>query len=208
MRSHVTTYTCAACGVRSPIEVSGLAEPARRITVSRDPVVRRIHAERVKAGTVLAPREDEEVISAFLAQEARSRLLFATCPRCGERNPEGVALQAREVRRTRVFNTALFAALTLGAWFFPPLALLLPVSDLALWKPLAVWTLKKRGESIPLLAMVRDLALDTALIALVLVVPRAAPAVPALALLQALLLRPDTEGPWRRTRESIKLAEG
>lgn len=208
MRSHVTTYACAACGVRSRIEITGLSEPIPRVIASTDPVLRRIHAEQVKAGKVPAPKKGEEPTFPVVTEEILGRVLFATCPHCGERNPEGVALQAKEVRHTRVFNTALFAALALGAWFFPPLALLLPVSDLALWKPLAVWTLKKRGESIPLLAMLRDLALDAALIALVLVVPRAAPAVPALAMLQALLLRPDLEGPWRRSRESIKLAEG
>lgn len=207
MGSHLTTYACAACGVSSKIEITDLREPVRRLSIHRDPVIRRIHEERVRRGKVPKPKKGEDVSYPVITEEIHQRVRYATCPRCGARNPEGVALQAKSARATRSFNVALFAALAVGAYFIPYLALLLPVSDLVLWKPLAIWTLKKRKQPVPLGGVVRDVAIDVALVALVVLLPRAAPVIPALAMGYMLVRKLDDEGPWRRSRETIRVVE-
>lgn len=125
MAAVITTYACKACSVESSVRVSGLKVPDVPISkknnvfmVSPDEAKRQIEAGLAKPITVKTKSLEE------LAQEV---LLYATCPRCDARSPDGVATQSKKVLQSRVLGLVLLAVCVAGAWLHPTFGLATPI---------------------------------------------------------------------------------
>lgn len=87
-----------------------------------------------------------EMSAGILQLRAERELKLATCPRCGARNPIGVAEQAKENKQWRWGFIAFFAALAAGIWFVPALAWFLVALDVIIVVVL-LYALKRVGGS-------------------------------------------------------------
>jgi hypothetical protein len=183
----------------------GLRDPDEQIDPRTQESLRTTRAFLVEHGRAEEGDPVAELGARLLEQEARFELRYATCPRCGAKNPEGVAAERADQQRTRVFGVVLYGGLAAGAWFAPKVAIVLPALDLLVFRPLGAFMLKKRGEPIRVLPLAGALALDGALIALVLLFPRAAPLIPLLALVYSLVRRPEAkEWRWEEAKKKMQ----
>jgi len=102
-------YACQACRETSEAAVADLETAEKRLSVAE----RRELAEARAKGT--ARDREESALHALAEME----LPFATCVRCGKRNPAGVGSQ----RRTAI-STLVISALVAGGAFVQPWALI------------------------------------------------------------------------------------
>ncbi len=128
-------------------------------------------------------------------------LRYATCPRCGARNPEGVA----GLRRSKRTQASLYLALAVGAWFLRWIAAAVPALDLVA-KPWVVANARRQGVAVSVGAVALGVGVDLAFIAVVVLVPRAAPLVPLVNL--ALLLARKDEWEWAHFGALVHFDEG
>ena len=106
--------------------VTGLSEPEESISQRSQKTLRDLQAAKERLG--IATKEDDPVDSLaaeILEMAARRQLRFATCPRCGARNPEGLIEQMTDQKRTRVIGSAVSVAFAALVWLFPALAFVL-----------------------------------------------------------------------------------
>lgn len=110
-----TKYECAACGFASGVTVLGVEVP--------DALPHHLH------------RELEEIVSenrvAWLSDEKRraaaaAELRFATCPRCGARNPQGIVEGRRRAWRLVLGGILLYGVLAVIVAFAPRAILIVP----------------------------------------------------------------------------------
>jgi hypothetical protein len=194
-------YECSACNASCAAVVTDLDDPSASIDAATQDTLRRLRASRVQAGE--APEGDPvaELAAKILQERAREELLYATCPRCGAKNPEGVVEHARRERRWTAITAAILLALAAGAWFVRWFAIGLPVIDLVVIRPLAIRQARQSGQPVRWLSFASSVVVDVALIVLVVLVPRAAPGVPLVSLV-SLLVRRLVERDDRRWREA------
>lgn len=106
-------YTCGGCGATTGAVVEGLTPPERYVS---DP---RFHADR-------------EMMDRLLRSSAEDELLYATCPRCGARNPDGIARLRASLTKSRVIGAVVFLVLAGVVVVWRPAAfaaLLLPIVE-------------------------------------------------------------------------------
>jgi hypothetical protein len=130
---------------------------------------------------------------------AEMRLVYATCPACGAKNPAGVVEQAREERNIMVFTTVMMVGLSIGAYFAPRIVF----GWLGLFAALYLYFLAKR----PSLALVVNLTTTLALGGVVWMFPRWAFLVVAVPTVQMLLKRrnpEERERPWKQRAEELR----
>lgn len=187
MHSDVANYRCAVCGATSRVEITRLCDPIPE-PPPRAMVVKQLGATQEPT---------------ILSLEAADRLLFATCPKCGARNPEGVEHQRKEARGSKILNTALLIGLALGAWFVRWIAVALLALDVVS-KPRLVALARKAGKPVSWPRLAANVLIDVALTALAIQVPSTAPLVPLLALVIVLRGSSVYEAPWHEAAESIR----
>jgi hypothetical protein len=115
-----TTYACTPCGAISDVNVVDLWSGPKDAT--------------------------PEMTAGILQLRAERELKFATCPRCGARNPVGVAEQIKTNKQWRWGFMLFFAALGAGIWFVPALAWFLVALD-AIIVIVLFYALKRVGGS-------------------------------------------------------------
>jgi hypothetical protein len=180
-------FDCPACHVTTLADVGGLDDPEQFIDAK----------SRAILGGKVADLEVD-----LLQQSAQRKLLHATCPRCGKRNPEGIAAQTRERWRTIAIGFAIYGAVLVGSFFAPRIALVIPIVGGSMQIVGAV-VLSRQGK-VPWGRFAFNLAINAALAALVILVPRAAPLAPLLGILDSLRPRPRDDSPWTEAAEAIQ----
>jgi hypothetical protein len=208
MPSFATTYTCAECGVSSNVEVTGLGDPHRHISERTGSVMRRGRELQNEFGQEKPGDPVAELAHELLEQEARFELRYATCPKCSAQNPEGVAAIHADKRQTLLFGIVFFGVLAVVAWFYPKVALILPGMDLLIFRPMMVVQARKSDKPFPVVAFAAGIALDAALIALIVFLPRAAPLVPVAGIVQSLFGRSaKKDWKWDEARKKVRFEE-
>jgi hypothetical protein len=185
--SFVLPFDCPACRVTTIADVGGLDDPEQFIDART----------RAVLGAKVADLEVD-----LLRQGARRTLLHATCPACGKRNPEGIAAQKRERRWSVAVGFVLYGALVVAAYFAPRIALVVPILGASIQIAGAV-ALHRRGQA-RWGRFALHLVVNAALAALVILVPRAAPLVPLIGLLESLRPIPPDERPWTEAAAAIQ----
>jgi hypothetical protein len=204
--SLTVTYACPACHVTSAATVTELSDPLTHIAPGTRATLRMTRAVLVQAGRGKEGDPVDEVAGEILEQEARRELRYATCPRCGARSPEGVAELRRSTRWSTWTTVALLSAFAVVAWFGHWVAAILPGLNLVA-RPLAVARARRAGEPVRWLLLAPLLAFDAALVAIALLVPRAAPLVPLVPLAVMLVRKPEAnERPWQEAAKKIRFA--
>ncbi len=207
--SFATTYDCPACHASCPATVTGLADPVASIAPRTQDTMRKTRALLVQVGRREEGDPVDEIAAEVLEQEARSTLLYATCPRCAARNPEGVAERAADARRWRWITAAILVALAASAWFVRWVAVAMPGLNLLAFRPMAILHARRSGVRVRWLVFASSVAVDVACIALVVLVPRAAPLVLLAPAVQVLVRRPaPDEWRWSNAAEKIRFEGG
>lgn len=75
------------------------------------------------------PDGSPEMKASIVRLRAERELKYATCPRCGTRNPVGVDEQTKENKQWRWGFLVFSGGLSAGIWFFPTLAWALVAID-------------------------------------------------------------------------------
>jgi DNA-directed RNA polymerase subunit RPC12/RpoP len=203
--SFSTTYVCAACGKSFPVEVTGLGDPHAHIPERSQEVLREVREVQNRLGQAKDGDPVHELAGELLEQEARSELRYATCPGCDQKNPEGVAANRANHRQSLMFGLVFFGVLAILSWFVPWAALVLPLMDLLVFRPIMVAQLRKSGQSLSILPFVAGIVLDAALIALIVYYPRAAPLVPIAGIVRSLIRKPAmAEWRWQEAGQKIR----
>lgn len=199
------TYSCPACGASTDAIVTGLDDPSTFVSDRDRRVLRDIDAIRREPSAADPVASLEQRI---LADQAQRGLRFATCPRCGAKNPEGIAHQAAEARRTLITALALAAIGVPALWYAPWLTVVIGAGNALLVLFLALHG-RRSGRSIPYLRLALSIAVAAATAAVGLVLPRFAPALPVLWILPTLLRRgrgreEQEEQTWSEARDTIR----
>lgn len=209
MHSFTTTYTCAACGRSSSVIVTGLGDPEEYVTERSRDALRRARAIENQLGQAKEGDPVDELAERLLEQEARSELRYATCPACGTKNPEGVTAEMADHRQSLIFGFVFFGILAVAAWFVPWAALLLPLMDLLIFRPVMVVQVRRSNKPFPTLPFVAGILLDAALIALIVLYPRTAPLVPIAGIVQSIVRRPQqSEWKWEEAGRKMRFETG
>lgn len=205
MPSFATTYTCSACNSSFPVEIVDLGDPHRHIPESSQRALRGLGGAGNHVGGHSADDPVEELAQRLLEQEARSELRYAICPKCSARNPDGIAADKAEQRRTMIFGLGFFGIIAVVAYFYPYAALLLPGIDLLVFRPMMFVMARKNPRPFPVLTFLAGIALDIALIAVIFLYPRAAPIVPLAGILQSLLGKSKkNDWTWDEAQKKIR----
>lgn len=176
-------YECAGCGASFGVRVTGLDEPGAFVPDSHRQLLRDARARHQlaadRAGQPLPPGGDPvaEVEENLLKSFADKVLVYATCPACGARNPEGVAIVRSEARRTRWGTTGFFALVALSSAFWPLSSVVVPV----LWTvilSLSVVARRRHGQPAGWADVLVGAAMISASVGVLLFAPRAAFGVP------------------------------
>jgi hypothetical protein len=129
----------------------------------------------------------EEVARQILEQEAQLVLRYATCPACSAKNPAGIEVSRAERRAGLIFGLIFFGAIAIAAAYYSWVALILPILDLFVFRPLMVLNAKKMTDKpFPKGMFALTILFDIALIAVIVLFPRAAPLVPLMGIAQML----------------------
>lgn len=129
----------------------------------------------------------EEMAQRILEQEAQMLLRYATCPACSAKNPAGLEASRAERKSSLVFGTIFVGGLAVAAYFYPWVALIFPAVNLLIFRPLALVNARKmRDKPFPTGMFTLSILLDIATIVVVLNIPRVAPVVPLLGIVQSL----------------------
>lgn len=147
----------------------------------------------------------EEMARRILEQEAELVLRFATCPACSAKNPAGIAVSRAERRAGLIFSVIVFGAIAVAAAFYSWVALILPVLDLFVFRPLMLVNARKMPDKpFPKGMFALTVLVDIALIAAILQFPRIAPLVPVLGIVQ-MLFGGSAKDQWRWEEGQKKL---
>lgn len=138
----------------------------------------------------------DELAHDLLEQEARFELRYATCPKCSAKNPEGIAAIQADKRQTLLFGIVFFGILAAVSWFYPWAALILPGIDLLVFRPMMFVQARKNDKPFPVVVFTAGIALDAALITLILFVPRVAPLIPMVGIVRS-LFGGSTKDDWK-----------
>lgn len=220
------THACAACGASTAAVVTGLPDPAELISERHRQLLREVSATRQhlegeqarlraargeespEAGRGPAADPVEETEQELARELAQKRMRFATCPRCGARNPEGVEAQRVELLHGRLILAAIFVVLTLGIWYAPRLALALAAVQV-LQSVVFPIVARRAGYPVPYLSAALGVALGLAFGAVGWYFPAYAVALPALWVAPSLLRnRKAPEEPWKEAAQTIRFEEG
>jgi hypothetical protein len=204
-------YDCKRCGASFGVRVIGLDEPSAFVSDSHRRLLRDARARHQlaaeRAGQPLATGTDPvaEVEQNLLESFGAKVLVYATCPACGARNPEGVALVRGEARRTRWGTSVFFGLVALSSAFWPVASLALPV----VWTvilALSVVTRRRQGHATRWTDLLAGTAVIFASASLVFFAPRAAFGVP-LVFASWMAIAPRRAGaddePFERARASL-----
>ncbi|MBK9260962.1 MAG: hypothetical protein IPM54_14260 [Polyangiaceae bacterium] len=209
MHSFTTTYTCAACGKSSSVIVTGLGDPEDYVTERSREALRRVRTTENQLGAAKEGDPVDELAERLLEQEARLELRYATCPACATKNPKGVAAEKADHRHTIIFGLVFFGIMAAFAWFVPRVALILPIMDLLIFRPVMVVQVRRSNKPFPTLPFVAGILLDAALIALIVYWPRAAPFVPIAGIVQSIVRRPQqSEWKWEEAGRKLRFETG
>ena len=192
-------YACPRCSALSPARITDLPEPRSLVSERDARALEATAAARAARGD--RPGSDlPEVLAAIADANIEAALRYATCPRCGERNPAGVLATGREARVTRLVGTPVALAFAAGCWFFPWFSwLTLGVVGLVGAVTLTVgW---RRGALTPR-AVAQQVGALAALGLATAAFPRAAMLVP-LALALGFAITAPSEAPWERARATV-----
>lgn len=202
------TYSCPACGASTDAVVTGLDDPSTFVSDRDRRVLRDIDA--VRDGAHGAPAADPvaSLEQRLLADQAKRGLRFATCPRCGARNPEGIAHQAAEARSTLLTGLVIAAIAVPALWYAPRLTAVIGAGNALLTLYLALRG-RRSGHPIPYPRLALSIAVAAATAAVGFVLPRFAPGLPLLWILPTLLRRgrgraEHEEQAWNEAKETIR----
>lgn len=204
MASCSLSYDCPACHASTQVLVTGLPEPTASISQSSQETLRNLQVAKERLG--VAPEGDpvDSLAAEILEMSARRQLRYATCPRCGARNPEGVDDQAIDRKRTRIIGSIVGAALAALVWFFPSLSFVL-VALVAFLTVLMALVARRKPAPFPWLVFLGNIGVTGALLAGAIYLPRAVVVMPLLLGARSLFYRPkDAEAPWKEAMESIR----
>jgi hypothetical protein len=180
--SFATSYTCPSCKVSTQVEVIDLGDPHAHIPGNTGEAMRRVRNLQGKPGDPV-----EEVAREILGNEAQMVLRYAICPACSAKNPAGEAATRAERHASLLFGLIFFGAIAGVAAFYSWVALILPVMDLFVFRPLMVLNAKKvTDKPFPKFMFAVSILLDIGLIAAILNFPRVAPLVPFMGIVQSL----------------------
>jgi hypothetical protein len=198
-------YACPACGGSSAAIVTGLSPPAELVPTQTRETLARTEALLEASGRARQRPIDEAVLEA----QAGVHLLYATCPRCGARNPEGLAAQANERRFGRLGVLVLCGGIALGAWYRPLVALVAPGLSLVM-RAVGLVVARRQGTPPRWPVLAAALAFDAALVALVFAAPRFAFAMPLALATWSMLKswRVGDEERWRDAAGQIRFELG
>lgn len=183
-------FDCPACQAETGAEVSGLSDPAQYVDA--------------KTRAILGAAGAADLEQSILRQQAQRTLRYATCPRCGAQNPEGLAHQARERWYNRLIAAGLGTALAVWAFFSPRVALVVPGLSVLLTLVMLVHR-RREGLSTPWKVLAARFAIGAALTALVILVPRAAFVVPLLSIVDGMRSKqPEEDRAWAEAARAIR----
>jgi hypothetical protein len=197
VHSFSTAYHCAACNESFHVEVTDLGDPYKHIPERSQEVLRRVRATENQLGPTKPGDPVNDLARELLEGEARSELRYATCPACNAKNPEGIAAIRADQRQTSLFGLVFFGIVAAAAWFYPWVALILPGMDLLVFRPIMVVQVRKSDKPFPIVPFALGIALDAALIALILLYPRAAPLVPLAGIVQSIFRGGSAKYDWK-----------
>jgi hypothetical protein len=202
------SFECLLCHASCAATVTGLDDPVASIASRTQDTLRKSRALLVRAGRAEEGDPVDEIAAKILQQRAREVLLYATCPRCGAKNPEGVTAHAKDRRRWRWITAAILVVLAVGAWFVRWIALVLPSADLLVFRLMAIVHARRSRQPVRWLAMATNVATDLSFVAVVVFVPRAAPLLLLVPIAVMLVRRPAAdERPWTEAAETIRFEE-
>ena len=205
MHSFSTAYHCAACNESFPVEVTDLGDPHKHISESSQAILRRSRTLQNQLGQTKPGDPVDDLAHELLEQEARSELRYATCPGCHAENPEGIAADRAERRQSSLFGWVFFGIIAAAAWFYPWAALILPGMDLLVFRPMMLVQSRKSDKPFPFVPFALGIVLDAALIALILLYPRAAPLVPLAGIVQSAVNHSSKSGwKWEEARKKVR----
>ena len=113
-----TKYECPACGAASGVTVLGVEVP--------DALPHHLHRELEE---VVSEHRVAQLLDDKRRAAAAAELRFATCPRCGARNPEGSA-EGRRAWRVALGGILLYGVLGVVVTFAPTAILIVPALTL------------------------------------------------------------------------------
>lgn len=204
MASCELIYDCPACQASSRVVVLDLPEPTANISRRTQESLVKFQAIKERLG---APAEDDPVdklATEVLESVARIQLKLAICPRCDAKNPAGVAAQASEDRTTRIVTAVVCAALSLGSWFYPAIAFVLPAIFVFMTVFLVVIT-RAQGKAIPWRGFAVNFVMSAACMTVAIAFPRAAAALPlAYGIWMVVHRSSDPEAPWKVAARSLR----
>lgn len=211
MPSFSTKYTCAACGVSSNVEVTGLGDPYAHISDRSQDVLRRSRSIQDQLGAAKPGDPVEDLARDLLEQEARSELRYATCPECNAKNPDGIAAIRADQRQSFLFGAVFFGIVAIVAWFYPWAALILPGMDLLVFRPIMIVQFRKSDQAFPFLRFAAGILVDIAVIALIVLYPRAAALIPLAGIVQSIVTRftrrENTDWKWEEAQKKIRFEQ-
>jgi hypothetical protein len=135
--------------------------------------------------------ERHDMALEILDGSAQRELLYATCPRCGKPNPDGVAALQAEARSMRRYAGGFFIALAVGTFFFPGLAWFVVVLVVA-FAALLIWgAVRFNKHPRKWLGIAQSIAVAAGAIAIAIFYPRASAVIPLLPAGVYLRMKPD-----------------
>ena len=187
MPSFSTTYVCPACAFSAPVEITDLGDPYAHIPEDSRSALRRVRETENRLGHDKPGDPVDELANELLAQAGRSELRYATCPKCGAKNPEGLAADRADRRQTLLLGGGVFVILAVIAWFYPKAALFLPGMDLFVFRPIMfVQARKNTDKPFPTGLFIVGILFDLGLVAVILYLPQVAFLIPVVGILQSL----------------------
>ena len=176
-----TTYECGPCGQTTEVTVTDLwAGP---------------------------PGASPEMSAGIVRLRAARELTFATCPRCGERNPAGIAQQKGFGAKFRVVLILGLIALGIGIWFVPALAWVFVALD-ALVTAIIVFAFKRTGADKGKGELVKMIVVLLGALGSAIYYPRAVAAFPAVLAINVIVFREKPDAPWNEAKRKLRFDGG
>jgi hypothetical protein len=156
---------------------------------------------RVAAPVIVSGLTDHDSVD-LLDQSTKRALMYATCPRCGERNPEGVAEHAKSRRSGRVIGTLASLVMAIGVWFLPWLAYV--VLAIVIGMTVLMFVFAGRARTLRVGAVVYNLAFAAVLVAVVWFYPRASALVPLVLAVRFAISGGESDSKWTNAKETLR----
>jgi hypothetical protein len=195
-------YECALCAAATTVIVTDLEDPSTLVSARSQAALRDIADAKRKLGVAA---EDDPVATLneeLLDSSARSALIYATCPRCGNRNPKGVAEQAKSRTQTRIIGTFASAVTAVGVWLLPWIAWVVVAVSVGM-AGLSVFVLS-RARPVRWGAIASNMAGAAVVLAVAWLYPRAAALLPFVLAVRFAISGAD-ESRWTKAQKTIRL---